>query len=225
VREQALQVAAHLLEASAADLELADGAVRVRGAPDRAVTLGALAEFAAAPFPGRTFPAGLPVGLEATEYFAPTAATYSSGVHAAIVEVDPATGTVAILRYAMVHDCGNVINPLVIEGQLQGGLVAGIGNALLEEVVYDSNGQLLTGTFLDYLIPTAPDAPAIGLGHVCTPSPLNPLGVKGIGESAIIAVPACINNAVADALGVHADETPLSPAKVLALLQAADDNR
>ena len=116
---------------------VADGAARVRGAPDRQVALGALAEFAGAPYPGRSHPAGVPVGLEATEYFAPTAATYSNGAHAAVVEVDAATGAVTVLRYAMVHDSGNVINPLVIEGQLLGGLVAGLGNALLEEVIYD----------------------------------------------------------------------------------------
>jgi carbon-monoxide dehydrogenase large subunit len=221
VRELALQVAAHMLEANVADVELADGAARVRGAPDRQVALGALAEFAGAPYPGRSQPAGLPVGLEATEYFVPTSATYSNGAHAAVVEVDPATGAVAVLRYAIVHDCGNVINPLVMEGQILGGLVAGLGNALLEEVVYDGSGQLLSGSFLDYLIPTAPDTPALRLAHVCTPSPLNPLGVKGVGESAIIAVPAAVNNAVADALGVRADETPLSPAKVRALVDEA----
>jgi carbon-monoxide dehydrogenase large subunit len=210
-----------VLEADVADVELAGGAARVRGAPDRQVPLGTLAEVAGAPYPGRGHPAGLPVGLEATEYFAPTAATYSNGAHAAVVEVDAATGAVTVLRYAMVHDCGNVINPLVIEGQLLGGLVAGLGNALFEEVIYDASGQLLSGSFLDYLIPTAPDTPAVRLGQVCTPSPLNPLGVKGVGESAIIAVPACINNAIANALGVRADETPLSPAKVRALVDQA----
>jgi carbon-monoxide dehydrogenase large subunit len=221
VREQALRVAGHLLEANPEDLELVGGAVRVKGGADRRITLGELADFAAAPYPGRTFPAGLPVGLEATHYFTPAAATFSNGAHAAVVEVDPATGHVTILRYAMVHDCGNVINPLVLTGQLLGGFVAGIGNALYEEVVYGEDGQLLTGTFLDYLIPTADGVPDVRLAHLCTPSPLNPLGLKGAGENAIIAVPACVNNAVADALGIPMNETPLTPPKVRALAEEA----
>src|SRR5207247_5080939 len=136
----------------------------------------ALAEVAGAPYPGRSQPAGLPVGLEATEYFVPTAATYSNGAHAAVVEVDVATGAVTVLRYAIVHDCGNVINPLVMEGQILGGLVAGLGNALLEEVIYDDGGQLLSGSLLHSLMRTAPDPPAIGLAHLSTPSPPTPPG-------------------------------------------------
>jgi carbon-monoxide dehydrogenase large subunit len=221
VRARALALAARLLECDVADLVLADGAVSVRGAPDRRLTLGELASYAQSPFPGRPHPEGVPVGLEATHYFTPSAVTYSNGGHAAVVEVDPDSGAVRVLRYAMVHDCGNIINPLVLEGQLHGGFAGGIGNALFEEVVYDPDGQLLTASFLDYLIPTADQVPAVQLAHLCTPSPLNPLGVKGAGENAIIAVPACINNAVTDALGVAADETPLSPAKVHALLDAA----
>ncbi len=220
VKQQALRLAAHLLEASPADLELVDGTVRVAGAPERKLTLAELGSYASAPFPGRVFPAGLPIGLEATEYFTPRAATYSYAGHAAVVEVDPASSQVRVLRYAMAHDCGNLINPLVVEGQIHGGFAAGIGNALFEEVLYDENGQLQTGSLLDYLIPTAAEIPAPRLAHVQTPSPLNPLGVKGVGEGAIIPVSACINNAVSNALGVAANVTPLTPSRVRALLEA-----
>jgi aerobic carbon-monoxide dehydrogenase large subunit len=223
VRDLALRLGAHMLEASADDVELARGDVRVRGVPDRKVTLADVAAFAGAPFLGRTHPAGQAIGLEATEYFAPSAPTYASAVHLAVVEVDPAIGGVRILRYAMVHDCGNVINPLVVEGQLLGGFAAGIGNALYEEVLYDRDGQPLTATLMDYLIPTAGEVPVPRVSHVCTPSPLNPLGLKGVGEGATIEVPACINNAVSDALGIPANETPLTPAKIQALLRLRRD--
>ncbi len=225
VKEQALRLAAHLLEASPHDLEVDDGAVRVKGATDRKLTLAELAAFAAARSPGISFPAGLAIGLEATEYFVPRAPSYPAAAHAAVVEVDPATGEVAILRYAMVDDCGTVINPLIVEGQVLGGFAAGIGNALYEEVLYDEQGQLLTGSLLDYLIPGATEVPAPRLAHQCTPSPLNPLGVKGVGETATIPVPACINNAVSNALSVPANETPLTPVKVRALLRRADEAR
>jgi len=222
VKEQILRLGSHMLEARAEDVELADGHIRVRGVQDRRVTLAEVARFAGAPFPGRTFPEGYAVGLEATEYFMPKAATYSSGVHFAAVEVNPDTGMVHILRYGVVHDCGNVINPLVVEGQLLGGFAAGIGNALFEEVIYDAGGQLLTGTLMDYLIPSAGEVPRVRMAHVCTPSPLNPLGLKGAGENATIQVPACINNAVSDALGFPVNETPLAPSKVRALLRRGD---
>lgn len=217
VREQALRVAAHLLEASPHDLELRAGTARVRGAPDRCVALAAVASFAAAPLPGLGYPTTLPVGLEATEYFVPPAPTYPSAAHAAVVSVDTATGRVEVLRYAMVDDCGRVINPLLVEGQVRGGFAAGLGNALYEEIRYDAQGQLLTGTLADYIIPSAAEIPPVRVAHQCTPSPLNPLGVKGVGETSTIPVPACINNAVADALGVPANETPLTPDRVRAL--------
>ena len=223
VKELALRLGAHMLEASADDVELAHGEVRVRGAPNRKVTLGDVAAFAAAPFPGRSFPAGHTIGLEATEYFTPAAPTYASAAHLAVVEVDPATGCVRILRYAMVHDCGNLINPLVVEGQLLGGFGAGIGNALYEEVLYNQDGQPLTATLMDYLIPSAGEVPVPRLSHVCTPSPLNPLGLKGAGEAATIQVPACINNAVSDALGIPANETPLTLTRMQALLRRRSD--
>jgi CO/xanthine dehydrogenase Mo-binding subunit len=217
VKAQALRLGAQHLEASVEDVELRDGAVRLRGAADRMVSLSDLAHYASAPFPGQSAPAGFTVGLEATEYFMPSAATYASSAHAAVVELDAQTGRVCVVRYAMVHDCGNVINPLIVEGQVLGGFAAGIGNALYEEVAYSEDGQLLTGSLMDYLLPGAPEVPAVETARLCTPSPLNPLGVKGVGESATIPVPACINNAVSDALGAAANESPLSPWRVRAL--------
>ena len=136
----------------------------------------------------------------------------------ATLEVDVDTGAVRLLRYVIAHDCGPMINPVIVEGQVLGGLACGIGNALLEENVYDEQGQLLTGTLLDYLVPGATEVPDVALWHVSTPSPLNPLGVKGVGEGATVPVPACINNAVSDALGVAVNQTPLTPAKVRAIL-------
>lgn len=221
VRERALEVAAHLLEASPPDLELSDGGVHVKGVSDPRLTLAAVAGFAAATRPGLGYPAAVPVGLEATEYFVPPAPTYPCAAHAAVVSVDTATGHVDVLRYAMVDDCGRVINPLLVEGQVRGGFAAGLGNALYEEVRYDDQGQLLTGTLADYVIPSAAEIPAARLAHQCSPSPLNPLGVKGVGETSTIPVPACINNAVADALGVPANVTPLTPERVRALLAGA----
>jgi carbon-monoxide dehydrogenase large subunit len=218
VKAQALRLGAQALEASVDDLELREGAVRLKGVPERMVSLSDLAVMATAPFPGQSVPAGFAVGLEATEYFMPTAPTYASSAHVAVVEVDPLTGRVFVLRYAIVHDCGNVINPLIVHGQVVGGFAAGLGNALYEEVVYADDGQLLSGSLMDYLLPAAPEVPTPLTEHVCTPSPLNPLGVKGVGESATIPVPACINNAVADALGVAANESPLSPSRVRSLV-------
>jgi aerobic carbon-monoxide dehydrogenase large subunit len=219
VKAQALRLGAQQLEASVEDVELRDGAVRLKGLADRMISLSDLAAHASAPFPGQSAPTGFAVGLEATEYFLPSAAAYSSSAHAAVVEVDPQTGRVSVVRYAMVHDCGNVINPLIVEGQVLGGFGAGIGNALYEEVAYGEDGQLLTGTLMDYLLPGPTEVPSVLMARVCTPSPLNPLGVKGVGESATIPVPACINNAVSDALSVAANESPLSPSRVRALAQ------
>lgn len=224
LREKAIALAARLLEAAEEDLELRDGAVAVRGAPGRNMSLAELAFAGSAPFPGRPFPPGLTPGLEALEYYSPQAPTYSGAVHVAVVEVDPATGDVRVLRYICVEDCGNIINPLVVEGQLHGGVAAGLGNALFEEIIYDADGQLLTGSLMDYLLPAAGEVPLVETGHVCTPSPLNPLGAKGVGESATIPVPAAINAAVDDALadlGVRASMTPLSPWRVRALIAAA----
>src|SRR5439155_5854179 len=170
------------------------------------------------------FPAGLVPGLESTHYYHPTGNTYANGVHIAIVEVDPATGLVSVLRYVVVHDCGTVINPMVVDGQVHGGVAQGLGNALYEDMIYDSNGQALTTSYLDYLLPTAWEVPLISVGHVETPSPLNPEGIKGAGEGGTMPVPAAVTNAVDDALaplGVVVGQVPLQPTRLQALISQA----
>jgi carbon-monoxide dehydrogenase large subunit len=221
VKEKALKVAAHLLEVSPGDLELNRGVFTVRGAPERQVTLARVAQVVTSPPPAYTFPEGLEPGLEATHYFHPEANTYASGVHVAVVEVDVETGQVWVLRYAAVHDCGTVINPLVVDGQVIGGVAQGLGNALYEEMVYDASGQPLTTTYMDYLLPTAMEVPPVELAHVVTKTPLNPEGIKGAGEGGTMPGPAVIASAIDDALapfGVKVTRMPLSPAQVRELV-------
>jgi len=163
-------------------------------------------------------------GLEAFGYYAPPHATFASGCHAAIVEVDLGTGTVRVLRYVVQHDCGTVVNPTIVEGQIAGGVAQGLGGAFYERIVYDEEGQPLTTTFMDFLIPTSTDVPDIEIVHTETPSPLNPLGIKGVGEAGAIPVPALMAEAIDDALaplGVRVREMPLDPARVLKLIAAA----
>jgi aerobic carbon-monoxide dehydrogenase large subunit len=210
VRRKALAIAAERLEAAAEDLVLEDARVTVRGVPGRGLALGEIAAIASAPRPGYALPGGMAPGLEASGFVHVTQSTYSSGAHAAVVEVDPDTGVVRVLRYVAVDDCGVMINPMVVEGQVHGGIAHGIGNALLERVVYDGAGQLTTGTLMDYALPRAADVPRLEVHHVVTPSPLNPLGVKGAGEGGTLPAPAAIANAVADALGVDVTEMPLT---------------
>jgi len=160
--------------------------------------------------------------FEAAAYHHVPGQTWASAVHAAVVEVDPETGAVRLLRYVVAHDCGRVINPLVVEGQIRGGVAQGIGGALLEEMVYDEQGQLVTGTLMDYLLPTAMEVPAVTTVRLEFPSPRNPLGIKGLGEGGAIGAPAAIANAVEDALapfGVRVTTTPLHPSRVLALIR------
>lgn len=215
VAEKARRVAADLLECAPGDVELVDGTARVKGAPSKAIPLGLVAA-AANPLRG-TLRYGEP-GLEATRYFSPQQSAFASGAHGAVVEVEVETGEVHIRRYCIVHDCGTVINPLLVEGQIMGGLAQGIGGALYERLVYDENAQLLTGTFMDFLIPTAMEMPEdIQIGHQETPSPLNPLGVKGAGEAGVIPVGAVLASAIEDALrplGVRVDEMPVSPGQL-----------
>jgi len=161
--------------------------------------------------------------LDATSYFEPPTVTWAVGAHAAVVAVDPETGEVEIVRYAVVHDCGRELNPLIVAGQMRGGVAQGIGAALYEEVAYDEEGQLLSGTLADYLVPTSEEVPPIELDHLETPSPLNPLGLRGIGEAGAIGPPAAIANAVEDALahvGAVVRRTPLTPERVLEHLRA-----
>lgn len=224
VREKALEIAANLLEANKDDLELAQGSVFVRGAPARSISLGALALTAAGARPGYTLPPGVQPGLLATNYFSPSQAAYASGAHVITVEVEVRTGDVKILDYAVAHDCGRMINPMIVEGQIQGGVAHGIGNSFYEELIYDNNGQLLTASFMDYLMPTAKEVPTAKIAHMEVVCPLNPLGVKGAGEGGTIPSAAAFAGAVEDALApfnVTVKEVPLSPEKVRKLLREA----
>ena len=157
-------------------------------------------------------------GLEETAYFEPPTVTWAYATHAAIVEIDAALGRLEIEKYVIVHDCGTVVNPMLVDGQIHGGFVQGLGGAMLEEFGYDSEGQLLTGSFMDYLCPNASDVPHLDLIHMHFPSPLNPLGVKGVGEGSAIAPPVVIANAVSDALserGVEFNSTPVRPEQIV----------
>jgi carbon-monoxide dehydrogenase large subunit len=219
VRTKALQIAAHLLEASANDVVIAGGRFHVRGAPERGLAWTAVAEAAYDP-DSAGLPRDFKAGLEASSTYEPDgASTFSNGAHAAMVEVDAETGEVKILKYAIAEDCGPIVNPLMVEGQTQGGLAQGIGEALLEEIVHDEQGQVLSATFMDYLLPTAEAVPRAETVHVETASPITERGFKGMGESAIIGSPACIANAVSDALGASIDALPITPARVLELLR------
>ena len=219
LREKLLRVASRLSEVPADDLELAEGVVRRK---TDGTTLVPLKEIA---YRIVSAPAGLPAGeepgLDATAHYEPPPSTHANATHLATVEVDIETGQVKILRYIVVEDCGTIINPLVVNGQIQGGVAQGIGTALYEQVVYDENGQFLTGTLMDYLAPTAVDVPQVEIGHIESPSPYTPGGIKGMGEGGAIAPPAAIANAVADALApfsVRVNEVPLTPERVLKLI-------
>lgn len=225
VKDKAIQLAAHLFEASPVDIEWVDGAARIVGVPDRVLTLG---ELATAAKPGGNRPADMEPGLEIRHYFEQSRAPFAYGVHLCEVEVDPDTGQVDVRRYLVVNDCGRMINPLIVEGQIVGGIAQGLGGALLEELVYDDHGQLLSASLLDYQLPTSLDLPNVEISHMVSPSPLNPLGVKGIGEGGAIGGHSAVANAVADALahlGVVVRETPLRPATVWGLLQQANPAR
>lgn len=219
VRQKILKKASDELEVAEEDLELSDGVVRVKGSPDQAIKLGDLAA-RANPLRGAVQPGAEP-GLEATDYFGPERGATASGVHAMIVEVDPETMQIEIKKYVVVHDCGKVINPLILGGQIQGGVAQGIGNAFYEQLVFDADGQLLNATLMDYLLPTADTVPGIITGHVETPSPLNPLGVKGAGEAGAIPVGPLFAQALEDALvdfNVEILEIPLSPGRLFELV-------
>jgi carbon-monoxide dehydrogenase large subunit len=219
VRDKAIQLAAHLLEVDAADVEWEDATARPRGVAEKSLTLAQLAQSAA---PGGNRPAGMEPGLEARYYFETHDAPFSFGVHLAEVEVGPQKGDVKVVRYVVVNDCGKLINPKIVDGQIAGGIAQGLGGALLEELVYDREGQMLTTSLLDYQVPSSVDVPEIEISHVESPSPLNPLGVKGIGEGGAIAGHAVVANAVEDALahtGARVRETPLRPATVWKLLE------
>jgi carbon-monoxide dehydrogenase large subunit len=218
LREKAIQVAAHLFEVSSGDVEWKDGIARIVGVPGKGYTLAELAEAAR---PGGNRPPGMEPGLEARYYFEKKQSPFSYGVHVAEVDVERETGDVKLRRYVVVNDCGRMINPMIVEGQIAGGVAQGAGGALLEELVYDEQGQLLTASLLDYPLPTSLDLPSIEISHLVSPSDLNPLGVKGVGEGGAIGAHAAVTNAVADAIahtGARVRQTPLRPAFVWKLM-------
>ena len=234
LRQRVLKAAAHLLEAAPEDLVIAHGRVSLDGVPEHGVTLADVARFCTG-YPGFSLPPGLDAGLEETAYFCPQRASYPNGCHVAEVEVDIETGFVHLLSYVTGHDCGTLINPLNVEGQVQGGVAHGIGNALFEWMHYDDNAQPLTTNFAEYLLPSAPEIPTVAQVHLECPSPLNPLGVKGAGEGGTIPALAVIASAIENALtpfAVHIDRVPITPQWLLAqidrgraLLESRDEVR
>jgi carbon-monoxide dehydrogenase large subunit len=221
VRAKALKIASHLLEADASELEIEHDRVRVRSTHDRSVTLGQIAR-AVAGTAGYPLPPDVSPGLEATEHLVIDDMTHANGAVVAEVEVDIETGDVKITRFVGLHDCGRIINPMLVEGQILGGTAHGIGNALYEWMGYDENAQPVTTNFGEYLLVTATGMPAVENHYRETPSPLNPLGVKGVGECGVVPVAAAVASAVEDALtpfGVHITETPIFPAQLVALIE------
>ncbi len=219
VRAKILKLASKVLETSEQELELEDGMVRVADAPEKCISLGELAQLAN-PLRGAVEP-GTEPGLEATDYFGPQYGATANGAHAMIIEVDVETMMVEIKRYVTVEDCGTILNPLILDGQIHGGVALGISNSFYEQLIYDDNGQLLNASLMDYVIPTATEIPRMEIGHEVTPSPLNPLGSKGAGEAGAIPVPALFAQAVEDALpgyGLEILEMPLSPNKLFELM-------
>ncbi len=234
VAEKAKRIAAEHLEADPADMELAGGQVRVKGSPDKGMPLAAVSVLAnpvryafgggteaATQFSskreGPPLQGGEEPGLEATGFYSPPGSTWASGCHAAYVRVDPQTFRLEILKYVVVHDCGKVINPLVVQGQIEGGVAQGIGGAFYERLAYGEDGQLRNASFMEFLIPYSTEIPEIEIDHIETPSPLNPLGVKGAGEAGVIPVGAVLASAIEEALGVAITEMPLSPLKLFEL--------
>jgi aerobic carbon-monoxide dehydrogenase large subunit len=238
VREKALRIAGEALEADPRDLEIIGGVVRVKGDASASIPLRTVAvlsnplryafdeetaratQFAIGGSPQEPPLSGEP-GLEGTGYYSPVRSTFAAGMHAAIVETDPDTAQVRILRYVVLHDCGRLINPMIVEGQIHGGVAQGVGGALYERMVYDADGQLLNASFMDFLMPYATEIPKIETGHMETPSPLNPLGVKGAGEAGVIPVSAVLAAAIEDAEGIPIMRMPISPSDLYHLRRDA----
>jgi aerobic carbon-monoxide dehydrogenase large subunit len=233
VREKALKIAADALEVDVEDLELVDGAARVVGSPDTNLPMSVIATMAnplryafseaakvATQFTGASDPNEPPVsegdepGLEAHGFYSPVRSTFANGMHAVIVEVDPETSDTSIVRYGVVHDCGKLLNPRIVAGQVHGGVAQGIGGALYERMAYDEAGQLLNASFMDFLMPYATEVPTVEIDHLETPSPLNPLGIKGAGEAGVIPGSAAIAAAIEDATGVIVTAMPISPSQL-----------
>jgi CO/xanthine dehydrogenase Mo-binding subunit len=237
VRAKALAIAAEALAADVSELSIRDGSVLVRGFGDDGprialATVAVLAnplryafdeeakratQFATPAGDGPPVPEGTDPGLEATGWYSPIRSTFANGVHAAVVETDPETAEVTVLRYCVVHDCGTVINPMIVEGQVHGGVAQGVGGALYERIVYDESGQLVNASFMDFLMPYASEVPRIETDHVTSPSALNPLGVKGVGEAGVIPGHAVLASAIEDAEGFRIDRMPISPSELFEL--------
>ncbi|MHA6797307.1 aerobic carbon-monoxide dehydrogenase large subunit (plasmid) [Pseudonocardia bannensis] len=235
-RAKVLKLAAEALEADPADLEITDGVVRVTGAPGAEISLGTLAvlsnplryafdeqsklatQFTVGDSSQPPVPHGEQPGIEGNDYYSPMQATFANGMHAAIVETDPVTAEITVLRYCVVHDCGNIINPIIVEGQIHGGVAQGIGGALYERMAYDEDGQLQNASFMDFLMPYVTELPdRIEIDHLETPSPLNPLGIKGAGEAGVIPGSAAIASAIEDAEGFPVRAMPISPSELFHL--------
>ncbi len=222
--EKARAIAAFNLEAAPEDIELRDGKFSVRGSPDKGVAMADIAGSAYTDLTG--LPEGMEAGLHETAYYDPENFVWPFGAHACITDVDIETGKVKVVRYVAVDDCGPAINPMLIDGQVHGGIVHAIGQALYEQVVYDDEGQLVTGTFVDYALPTAAEIPSFETDRTETPSPTNSLGVKGVGEAATIACTPAVLNSVLDALrplGIKHIDMPLTPMRMWQYIQEAQN--
>ncbi len=220
LRAKALALASYKMNLPVDKLEYRNGGVQLIGDKEHRISLGEISRISYAP---TSLPAHMEPGLEATATYEPKELAISAGLHVAIVEVDPKTCEIKILRYVMVHDCGKMINPMIVEGQLHGGLAQGVGAAMLEEIRYDENGQLLTGSFMDYLVPSSMEIPKFELLHVETPSPYNEMGLKGAGEDGIVGPPSAITNAICDAFkmyGLKINKTPITPPDLWLALRA-----
>lgn len=232
VREKALRIAGEALECDPRDLEIIDGIVQVKGDPTHCIPLKTIAvlsnplryafdesakaatQFAVGDTSKPPVPDDEEPGLEGRDYYSPLQSTFASGMHAAIVETDPQTAEIKILRYVVVHDCGRLINPMIVEGQIHGGVAQGVGGALYERMEYDASGQLLNASFMDFLLPYSTEVPKVETGHLETPSPLNPLGIKGAGEAGVIPGSALIASAIEDAEGFWIRKMPISPSEL-----------
>nr|WP_204264306.1 aerobic carbon-monoxide dehydrogenase large subunit [Geodermatophilus normandii] len=238
VREKAIRIAAEVLEANPEDLEIDEGLVQVKGTPGASIPLRTVAVLSnplryafdeaakqATQFATQSSDDKPPVapgdapGLEHRDYYSPIRSTFASGAHAAVVEIDPQTWEIDVVRYAVVHDCGNVVNPMIVEGQVHGGVAQGVGGALYERMAYDADGQLQNASFMDFLMPYASEVPDVVIDHQETPSPLNPLGIKGAGEAGVIPGTAAIASAIEDATGRRIASMPISPTELYDLMR------
>ena len=241
VREKALRIAADVLEAAPEDLEIDEGLIQVKGVPGTSIPLRTVAvlsnplryafdeaakqatQFTTHDDSKPPVAVGDAPGLEHRDYYSPLRSTFASGAHAAIVEIDPATWEIDIVKYAVVHDCGNVVNPMIVEGQVHGGVAQGVGGALYERMAYDADGQLQNASFMDFLMPYASEIPDVVIDHQMTPSPLNPLGIKGAGEAGVIPGTAAIASAIEDAVGRRIAAMPISPTELYDLVRSPGD--